>query len=160
MAAEAPGAPAYGRPYAAYGEPSWRTEPSWRRPYPVYGEPYGRGPYPAYSAMPPDDNEHEGVPPNAAPPRNVAPNPIPSPARVSPRGERPVVSPDRSATLTPAAPVKPPMPRKRPDMHETAKKTEPGTIAPVPAAPASPVPQGAPAAAPATPAMPPINPLE
>jgi len=140
VVAEAPGGPAYGRPYAAYGEPTWRR------------------PYPGYSAMSPDEDEYEAAPPRDIPrpyqyPSNVQPQPLPPhPAARAPA--------ERSATITPAAPTKTPVPRKRPDNLETAKKTEPGTVAPVPAAPPSPAPQSAPAASPAPSAMPPINPLE
>lgn len=142
-------------------------------PYPAY-RPYGPGPGP-YARPLPEADDDEFAPPSATmPPRATLP-----PGAIAPPGALP---PPRSSAVTPAypanpyppvppqgeshkpsaksataTPTQPPKPRKRPEGAEIAKKTEPGSIAPLQAAP-TPAP-GAPPASPGT-AMPPVAPLE
>jgi hypothetical protein len=135
---------------------------------PVSGEPYegyrAYGPGPYARVMPDDDDGADFAPPRgpamgprgALPPAALAPVPAHPPAVIeAPR------HPTKSATATPSA--KPPVPRKRPQGAETARKAEPGSVAPLQAtpapAPAAPTPtQGA--TPPAATTMPPVAPLE
>jgi hypothetical protein len=117
-------------------------------PYTAY-RPYGPGPY---GRPAPEDDDVEFAPPGSVMPPRAAPLPPypanPYPATPPQSDARPN---SKSATATP---THPPQPRKRPE-NAQAKKSEPGSVAPLPATPA----QGA---TPATPgnAMPPPAPLE
>jgi hypothetical protein len=134
-------------------------------PYQGY-RPYGPGPYARPSpddddveyaprgsvmALPPGADRPPGmIPPGGIPPRAAAVMPYPPPVIEAPRPAA------KSATVTPA---KPPVPRKRPDAAQAAKKAEPGSVAPLPATPA-PASQSATPATPPSNAMPPVAPLE
>lgn len=138
------------------------------RPYEAY-RPYGPGPYGRPAPDADDDVEfappgsimapRAALPPGADRPPGAIPQPgypVPRAAAVTPYPPPVIEAPrpaSKSATVTPA---KPPVPRKRPEGAETAKKAEPGSVAPLPATPA-------PAPTPGTPpanAMPPVAPLE
>ena len=152
--------------------PAGAPQPVNGGPYATY-RPYGPGPY-ARPAPGADDDDEFAPPSTVMPPRAALP-----PGTMPPPGSIP---PPRSAAATPAYPANPyppvppqgethtpaaksatatpassPKPRKRPEGAETAKKTEPGSIAPLQAAP-TPAPN-APPASPST-AMPPVAPLE
>ena len=140
-------------------------------PYAAY-RPYGPGPYARPAPEADDDDEfappgpvmapRAALPPGAMPPPGIAPPPRAAAVTPAyPANPHPPVPPQgethkpaaKSATATPA---QPPKPRKRPEGAETAKKAEPGSVAPMQATPAPA--EGTPAS-PST-AMPPVAPLE
>ena len=152
---------------------------------PVPPRPPAPGPY---ARLAPDDDDAEYGPPGAMPPGPaMAPRAdVPPPRRGLPRADLPpgafppgaapppsagvlpypppVIEAPRHKTKAANATPKTPMPRKRPEGAQSAKKSEPGSVAPLSPAPApAPAPaQGAtPTPAPETGnAMPPVAPLE
>jgi hypothetical protein len=150
-----------------------------RAPGLARAEPYGPGRFPApgpYARVMPDDEDIDFAPPGPMRPRaDLPPAPYPPGPGAMPQGPHGALPPQagvspypppvieapkhhktKSATATPA---KPPLPRKRPEGKETARKAEPGSVAPLPpASPPAPPAQGA-APAPSE-TMPPVAPLE
>lgn len=127
-------------------------------PYASTGGPYWRRPYPAYGAMPPDEQDIDYAPPGSimAPPARTQPldaAALPPLRDAQPRAQKHPAT--RSAAVTPG---RLPQPRKRPAAapQETAGSVDPLPV-PQPAAP-----ENAPAAAPkpADTTMPPVTPLD